>query len=186
MKAIFDKLRQLSGGTLTQRQVDAVNRIAAKAGQADLGIMLGIGGQMTIGQKGIDLIKSFEGCKLDAYKDAVGVVTIGYGHTKTAQMGQRITQAQADELLRSDIATFESAVTAAVTVPINQNQFDALVCFAFNVGAGALRDSTLLKKLNAGDYQGAANEFLKWDKAGGKVLAGLTRRRKSERLLFLS
>lgn len=186
MKAIFDKLRQMCGGVLTQRQVDAVNRIAAKAGQADLGIMLGIGGQMIIGQKGLDLIKSFEGCKLDAYKDAVGVVTIGYGHTKTAQMGQRITQAQADDLLRSDIATFESAVTAAVAVLINQNQFDALVCFAFNVGAGALRGSTLLKKLNAGDYQGAANEFLKWDKADGKVLAGLTRRRKSERLLFLS
>lgn len=139
-----------------------------------------------INEAGLDLIKDFEGLRLDAYQDAVGIWTIGYGHTSTAYPGQRITTAQATALLRQDVANFEDAVTRAVRVPITENQFAALVSFTYNVGSGALNSSTLLRKLNAGDTLGAANEFLRWNRAGGRVLAGLTRRREAERSLFLS
>lgn len=135
---------------------------------------------------GLDLIKDFEGLRLNSYRDAVGVWTIGYGHTRTAGPGQRITNAQATALLREDVANFENAVTRAVRVPITENQFAALVSFAYNVGSGALNSSTLLRRLNAGDTLGAADEFLRWNRAGGRVLAGLTRRRVAERELFLS
>lgn len=135
---------------------------------------------------GLDLIKDFEGLRLDSYRDAVGVWTIGYGHTRTAGPGQRITNAEATALLREDVANFENAVTRAVRVPITENQFAALVSFAYNVGSGALNSSTLLRRLNAGDTFGAADEFLRWNRAGGSVLAGLTRRRAAERELFLS
>jgi GH24 family phage-related lysozyme (muramidase) len=113
------------------------------------------------------------------------VWTIGYGHTKTAEPGMVITEAQAEELLREDLAEFEEAVTEAVEVSINSNQFSALVSFCFNLGAGSLFQSTLLKLLNQGDFQGAADQFPRWDKAGGQALEGLTRRRKAERALFL-
>lgn len=141
--------------------------------------------------KGIELIKEFEGCRLTAYKCPAGVWTIGYGHTgmvdgKAIASGMTITAAKATELLRKDLATFEAAVNSYVTAPITQNMFDALVSFAFNCGAGALKGSTLLKKLNAKDYNGAAAEFARWNKAGGKVLAGLTRRRRMESILFLT
>ena len=123
--------------------------------------------------------------ELEAYLDAVDVWTIGYGHTKTAEPGMVITEAQAEELLREDLAEFEEAVTEAVEVSINSNQFSALVSFCFNLGAGSLFQSTLLKLLNQGDFQGAADQFPRWDKAGGQALEGLTRRRKAERALFL-
>lgn len=140
--------------------------------------------------KGIELIKEFEGCRLTAYKCPAGVWTIGYGHTGTVDgkligNGMTITAAKATELLKKDLAEFEAAVNGCVTVPITQNMFDALVSFSFNVGAGALRRSTLLRKLNAKDYDGAAAEFPLWNKAGGKVLNGLVRRRERERQLFL-
>ena len=140
--------------------------------------------------KGIELIKEFEGCRLTAYKCPAGVWTIGYGHTGTVDgkligKGMTITAAKATEMLKKDLAEFEAAVNGCVTVPITQNMFDALVSFAFNVGAGALRRSTLLRKLNAKDYDGAAAEFPLWNKAGGKVLNGLVRRRERERQLFL-
>ncbi len=135
---------------------------------------------------GLNLIKDFEGLRLNSYRDAVGVWTIGYGHTGTAGPGQQITNAQATALLREDVATFENAVTRAVRVPITENQFAALVSFTYNVGSGALNSSTLLRRLNAGDTLGAADEFLRWNRAGGQVLAGLTRRRVAERNLFLS
>lgn len=144
----------------------------------------------TTGDKGIDLIKSFEGLKLNAYICPAGIPTIGYGTTRvngqTVQMGSIITESQAVGYLKADLQQFESAVNGAVKVPVTQNQFDALVSFTYNLGAGNLRSSTLLKKLNAGDYAGAADEFPKWNKAGGKELAGLTRRRNAERDLFLS
>lgn len=145
---------------------------------------------MRISDKGLNLIKEFEGCRLNAYKCAAGVWTIGYGHTgevngKAICNGLTITQKQADELLRGDMQVFENTVNTVVTVPITQNMFDALVSFSFNVGGGALRKSTLLKKLNSKDYTGAADEFAKWNKAGGQVLKGLVRRRKAERALFL-
>ncbi len=143
-------------------------------------------GTRSINAAGLNLIKDFEGLRLNSYRDAVGVWTIGYGHTSTAGPGQRITNEQATALLRQDVATFEKAVSQAVSVPITNNQFAALVSFTYNVGSGALNNSTLLRRLNAGDTNGAANEFLRWNRAGGQVLAGLTRRREAERSLFLS
>jgi lysozyme len=140
---------------------------------------------MNISQNGIDLIKKFEGCVLFGYKDAVGVPTIGYGHTGGVIVGQVISQAKAEELLKKDLQKFVNGVIACVDVPVNQNQFDALVSFSFNCGLGSLQKSTLLKKLNAKDYAGAAAEFTKWNKAGGGILAGLTRRRAAELALFV-
>lgn len=139
----------------------------------------------TTSQKGIDLIKSFEGCRLTAYQDSVGVWTIGYGHTSGVYSGMTITEAQAEAYLKSDLVTSENAVNKYVTYAINQNQFDALVSFTFNLGSGNLASSTLLKKLNQGDISGAANEFDKWIYAGGEVLEGLVKRRAAEKELFL-
>ncbi|MEA5463045.1 lysozyme [Leptothoe sp. PORK10 BA2] len=134
---------------------------------------------------GIGLIKSFEGLRLKAYQDAVGVWTIGYGTTRGVKPGQEITEAQAEALIKNDLARFEQDVNQAVRVPINDNQFAALVSFTYNVGSGAMRSSTLLRKLNNRDITGAADEFPRWNRAGGRVLAGLTRRRNAERALFL-
>jgi len=135
-----------------------------------------------------NLIKSYEGLRPTAYLDAVGVPTIGWGHTKTvtkADVGRKtISQAEAQRLFDADIAEFEKAVARLVTVPLTENQRGALVSFAYNLGAGNLGSSTLLKKLNAKDYKGAQAEFGKWNRAGGKVLAGLTKRRAAEAELF--
>ena len=139
---------------------------------------------MNIGPQGLELIKAFEGCKLTAYLDSVGVATIGYGHTKGVKMGDTCTQAQADAWLSEDLKDAEECVKAAVTVPMTQHEFDALVSFTFNLGCGNLRKSTLLRLLNNSDHDGAALEFRRWDKAGGQVLAGLTRRRDAESRLF--
>ncbi|MEG3919041.1 lysozyme [Microcoleus sp. POL10_C6] len=142
-------------------------------------------GGMTINQDGVNLIKSFEGMEVEAYLDAVGVWTIGYGHTQGVYEGMTITEAQAEELLRKDLAEFEGYVSEAVQVSINENQFSALVSFTFNLGPENLFDSTLLKLLNQGDFQGAGDQFPRWNKAGSQELEGLTRRRKAERALFL-
>lgn len=146
---------------------------------------------MRVSENGINLIKQFEGCRLTAYQDSVGVWTIGYGWTqpvdgKPVGKGMAITQQKADDLLKQGVVQYEAGVHGLVTVQLNQNQYDALVDFAYNLGVNALKGSTLLKKLNTGDYAGAANEFTKWNKAGGKELAGLTRRREAEKSLFLS
>ena len=133
------------------------------------------------------LTKSFEGCRLQTYRDVRGIPTIGYGHTGAdVHMGMEIDQAQADAYLLEDIQTAVRAVNALVHVPVSQNQFDAMVDFTYNVGQGNFRASTLLVKVNAGDFAGAAGEFIRWDKAGGQVVAGLLRRREAERDLFLS
>lgn len=160
----------------------------AKAGDApETGSKAGHArGERKISDAGICLIKQFEGCRLEAYRCAAGVPTIGYGHTSGVSMGMKITQAQAEAYLREDVRTFEKAVNNVLGCSVTQNQFDVLVSFAYNLGAGALRNSTLLKRLNAGDVKGAADEFPKWNKAAGKVLEGLTRRRMMERQLFLS
>lgn len=153
--------------------------------------------KMKIGYKGIALIKVFEGNWLTAYKCPAGVWTIGVGHTgkvglKKICKGMKITNIQSTALLKADIKAFEKAVNTYVSVKLTQNQFDALVSFAFNEGAGNLKKSTLLKKLNAGDYIGASKEFLKWNKADIdndgelEVLKGLTRRRYAEQKLFMS
>lgn len=134
---------------------------------------------------GIAFIKGFEGLRLKAYKDVVGVWTIGYGHTKGVKSGQQITEDEAEELLRADLAEFESAVNKVVKAPMAQHEFDALVSFAYNVGKTALANSSLLTLLNSGERTKAADQFLRWDKAGGKVVKGLTNRRKAERSVFL-
>ncbi|MCL8307670.1 lysozyme [Pseudomonas putida] len=130
-------------------------------------------------------MKSFEGLRLQAYQDAVGVWTIGYGATRGVKAGMSISKEQAERMLLNDLQRFEPEVERLVTVPLSQNQWDALVSFTYNLGAANLESSTLLRKLNAGDYVAAADQFPRWNKAGGKVLAGLTRRREAERALFL-
>ena len=139
---------------------------------------------MHTSQKGLDLIKSFEGLRLSAYKDVVGVVTIGYGTTSGVKMGDTITKERAEDLLRADVKRFEDQVLRLVKVPLTQGQFDALVSFTYNLGAANLGNSTLLRLLNAGDYKGAAAQFDRWTKAGGKELPGLVKRRAAERALF--
>ena len=135
---------------------------------------------------GIDLIKQFEGLRLTAYKCAAGVWTIGYGHTAGVREGQTITEEEAENLLRYDLQTFEVGVSQVVKVFLHQHQFDALVSFAFNVGLTAFRQSTLLCRLNGGESaERVAAEFLRWNKAGGKVVEGLTRRRERESEIFL-
>ena len=131
-----------------------------------------------IGKAGLDLVKSFEGLKLRAYLCPAKVWTIGYGSTGPhVTAGKVITEAQANDLLQDDLDRFEKAVTRLVTVPLTQNQYDALVSFAFNVGISALERSTLLKRVNAKLFDQAKAEFAKWNRAGGRPLAGLTRRR---------
>lgn len=151
---------------------------------------------LKISEKGIALIKEFEGLSLTSYRDPVGIWTIGYGHTGTAKPNQTITRSQADELLAKDLVRFEAAINKAVTVPLAQNQFDALVSIVYNVGEGSShksgiirltdgRPSTLLRRLNDGDYLGAAVAFKDWKYAGGRVLRGLERRREAEFQLFM-
>jgi lysozyme len=143
--------------------------------------------------KNVELIKEHEGLRLIAYLPTPNDVwTIGYGHTKTAKQGMKITVKQAEDLLYSDLAWVEKAIDGKVTVPLTQNQYDALACLIFNIGATAFSKSTVLKRLNGSDYKGAADAFLMWNKqkskATGKlqVLPGLVRRREEERKLFLS
>ncbi len=139
----------------------------------------------TTSQPGIDLIKRFEGCQLRTYCCPAGKPTIGFGHTGAdVYDGLIITPERAEEMLRDDLRDVEKAVLQAVTAPITQGQFDALVSFTYNVGIGALKASTLLRKLNAEDYIGASAQFSLWTKAGGRDLPGLIRRRAAERSMF--
>jgi lysozyme len=141
---------------------------------------------MKINKAGIALIKQFEGFRATAYKCPADVLTIGYGFTKGVKQGDKMTLAFAEGRLIKELEEYEACVDKAVKVNITANQFSALVCFVFNIGCGAFTKSTLLKKLNAGDKAGASLEFLRWNKAGGKVLAGLTKRRNAEMQLFNS
>lgn len=142
-----------------------------------------------INSTGLLLIKNSEGCKLKAYPDpGTGGMpwTIGYGSTTNVKEGDAVTYQRAEDLLRNDLVRFEEGVDSMVLVDISDNQFSALVCFSFNVGLNNLMHSTLLKKVNDSDFNGAAQEFLKWNKAAGKILPGLSARREAERQLFLS
>jgi len=145
---------------------------------------------MEYSKDGLHLTEQFEGCKLTAYPDpATGgdPWTIGYGHTGAdVHPGLTITQEQAETLLLKDIQKAAADVNAKVTKDITQPEFDALVDFTFNCGAGNFNNSTLLKKINAGDFDGAAHEFEKWDMAAGKHMAGLLRRRHAEAQEFIS
>lgn len=190
MKAIFDYLRKISGGSLTQKQVDAADQLIATASGA-VADMLGIviDSVKRVSNSGINLICGFEGLKLKAYDDGVGVWTIGFGTTIypngiKVKKGDTCTEAQAKAYMAHDLKKFESAVNSAVTVPINQNQFDALVSLSYNIGTGAFKKSTLLKKLNEEDYKGASAQFAVWNKGGGRVMQGLVNRRAVERKLF--
>ena len=142
---------------------------------------------MQISENGLDLIRKYEGLQLAAYVCPGKKLTIGYGHTgPDVKSGKKINVEEANALLQKDVQRFEHAVNELVTAPMTQGMFDALISFSFNLGAGSLKGSTLLKKLNADDREAAAEEFLKWNKANGKVLAGLTKRRECERELFLA
>ena len=141
---------------------------------------------MKISLEGLSLIKKFEGCKLIAYKCSAGVWTMGYGHTTGVKEGDVCTQEEAEKLLRGDIFKFEEYVQDSVKVDLDQSQFDALVAWTFNLGPGNLRSSTMLKKLNNGEYESVPFEMRRWNKAGGKTLDGLIRRRQAESLLFES
>jgi lysozyme len=135
---------------------------------------------------GIKLIQRFEGMRFNAYLCPAGVWTIGYGHTKGVKAGQYISYTEAGDFLKQDVARFEEAIGLMVTVPLNQNQFDALVSFVFNIGGSAFLDSTLLRLLNKKDYAGAADQLLRWNKgANNEELPGLVKRREWERSLFL-
>ena len=141
---------------------------------------------MKISRNGIDLIKEFEGIRLKAYIPVKGdIPTIGYGSTQDVKMGDMISMVEAGNLLKKDLARYVSCVSKYVTVPVNQNQFDACVSFAFNLGCAAFRKSTLLKRINAKQFREASDQFPLWNRAGGRVLVGLTGRRNAERDLFL-
>ena len=141
---------------------------------------------MKISLEGLALIKKFEGCRLEAYYCSGGVLTIGYGHTGGVKESDTITQEEAEKLLRADVFKFEEYVEDNVMVELDQGQFDALVAWTFNLGPGNLRESTMLKKLNEADYASVPSEMKRWNKAGGKTLDGLIRRRNAEALLFQS
>ncbi|MCH7292314.1 lysozyme [Acinetobacter sp. ANC 3926] len=179
-KPFFDIARKLLGGKLTQNQVDRFSEILDEYQSSG----------MKTSQVGINLITSFEDLVLTAYDDGVGMWTIGYGTTVypngiRVKRGDSCTKAQAMSFFQHDLRRFEAVVNQAVKVVVNQNQFDALVSLAYNIGEAAFKGSTLVKQLNAKDYAGAADQFPQWNKGGGKVMKGLVRRRAEERDLFL-
>ena len=147
---------------------------------------------MKTSKAGLDLIKQFESFRAAPYLCSAGVPTIGYGTTvypngiKVKLSDQKITQQLAETFLQHHVNAIEKDVSRLVKVTLSQNQFDALMSFVYNVGLGAFRDSTLLKLLNAGDIDGASKQFERWNKAGGKIVDGLTNRRNAEKALFLA
>ncbi|RZG74806.1 lysozyme [Acinetobacter sp. WCHAc060025] len=179
-KAFFDEARIIAGGKLTQKQVDTLNKVIT-----DLTPVQAV---KKLSASGIKLIRSFESLELEAYDDGVGVWTIGFGTTIAngvkVKKGDVCTLEQAVAYMTNDLKRFEQTVNSAVTVPLNQNQYDALVSLTYNIGQNAFNNSTLLKKLNTKDYKGAAAQFDVWNKAGGKVMKGLVNRRAVERKLF--
>lgn len=179
-KPFFDAARVIAGGKLTQAQVDELNKVVDKLAPS----------RKTTSDVGVDLISGFEDTRFKAYDDGVGIWTIGTGTTVypngvKVKQGDTCTPEQAKTYFKHDLAKFEKTVNESVTVPLTQNQFDALVSLTYNIGSSAFKNSTLLKKLNKRDYQGAADQFLVWNKADGKVMKGLVRRREAERALFL-
>lgn len=179
-KPIFDAVRRLLGRSFASAEVDeldaAIDAAAAEPAPAPV--------RRSINREGLQIIKDSEGLELKAYVCPAGVLTIGYGSTGNhVKPGMVITEAQAEELLRSDLRRFEDWV-AAHCKPATDNQFSALVSFAFNVGEGALKDSTLRRKHLEGDYAGAAEQFARWNKGGGRELPGLVKRRAREAALY--
>lgn len=139
---------------------------------------------MKISQEGIALIKHYEGCKLESYQCSAGVWTIGFGSTKNVKEGMSIDAEKAEQLLVKDLAIFEKEVANLVSVPLEQNQYDAIVSWTFNLGSSNLKASTMLKVLNNGVYEAVPEQLKRWNKVKGVVNDGLVKRRKSEALLF--
>ena len=144
-----------------------------------------------LSDNGMKLLEQFEGLRLESYLDSAGIATIGWGSIKypngnKVKLGDKITKAQAKEYKLHDLKEFENTVNTSVKVSLTQNEYDALVSLSYNIGSGAFKNSTLLKKLNSGDYKGAAEQFLVWNKVNSKKVQGLVNRREAERNLFLS
>lgn len=139
---------------------------------------------MSYGKDGMDLTEGFEQCRLMPYRDSKGVPTDGWGNTHRVVMGVAITQEKADSDLLANVQDCVDCVNDNVTVPLSQDEFDALVDFCFNCGCGAFKGSTLLRVLNTGDYQGAEEQIAVWNKCAGVVLQGLINRRTAEQALF--
>lgn len=139
---------------------------------------------MMTSDKGLEIIKHFEGFRSEAYLCPAGVWTIGYGTTSGVRKGQRVTEAQATEMLQRDVGKFERVIKDYVRVCLRQREFDALVSFVYNVGPGNFRNSTLLRLLNEGEYEEVYAQLQRWNRAGGRVLSGLIRRREAEGVLF--
>ena len=139
---------------------------------------------MQISEEGISLIKHFEGCGLEAYQDSVGIWTIGFGTIKGVKEGDRINQDEAEHLLQEEMPEYEGYINEMVDVPLEQNQFDALCSWVFNLGPKNLSESTLLRVLNDGKYDEVPQQIVRWNKAGGEVLKGLVKRRQAEADLF--
>ena len=142
------------------------------------------GVNMNISNEGISLIKKFEGCELEAYLCPAGVWTIGYGHTKDVKEGDKINKEEADYLLQEEMIEYESYINDFVEVPLNQNQFDALCSWVYNLGPTNLKNSTMLRVLNEEKYADVPQEIKRWNKAGGEVLDGLIKRREAEAKMF--
>jgi len=147
---------------------------------------------MTVNKRALDLIKEFEGLRLDAYRDSVGVLTIGYGTTARAgvgivpKIGMTITEVEAEYYLQKAVDKFADTIRPAITARINENEFGAYVSLAYNIGPTAFKKSSSLRHFNAGNKTKAAQNILLWNKAGGKILRGLVRRREAEKALFLT
>lgn len=195
MKTFFNFLHRMIGArTVPPRQHAATNHSnIATAVDVDDAIGVAVDSddyERSISKAGINLITSFEDLKLDAYDDGTGTWTIGFGTTVypdgiRVKQGDHCTVEQAKSFFQHDLKRFQAGVNNAVRVVLSQNQFDALVSLSYNIGQNAFNNSTLLKCLNAGDYQAAADQFLVWNKGGGQILKGLVRRREVERALFL-
>ena len=139
---------------------------------------------MNVSLEGVAIIKHFEGCELKAYRCPANVLTIGYGVTKGVTEGMEITQEEADEMLAGELLEYSEYITNMVEVPLDQNQFDALVSWVYNLGPTNLKESTMLKVLNEGKYDEVPEQIKRWNKADGVVLGGLVKRREAEALLF--
>ena len=180
-KPVFEAIRAAKG-SIAPHEVPYIDDLLDRLGIAKAGAT----GRRAINKAGLELVNGFEGLRLKAYLCPANVWTIGYGSTGShVREGLVITEAQAEELLRSDLRRFEDFVAANCS-PATDNQFSALVSFAFNVGEGALKDSTLRRMHLEGDYAGAAEQFKRWNKAGGRELPGLVRRRAAEAQLYRS
>lgn len=182
-QAIFDAVKAARGVPWTPPDIAALDAVLDNLGvpNASPGASAG---QQRISEKGLSLIKRSEGLKLKAYRDPIGVLTIGYGSTgEHVHEGMTITEAEAEALLEKDLDRFERGVTK-LAGPMPQGQFDALVSFAFNLGLAALENSTLLKLHKAGKFEEAAQQFGRWTRAGGRVLPGLVTRRADEASLY--